>query len=34
MILEESALNISEIELFKAIENWTRAEFERRGIAF
>ncbi|KAK9511050.1 hypothetical protein O3M35_005699 [Rhynocoris fuscipes] len=32
MILEETALNISEAELFKAVESWTRAEFERRDI--
>lgn len=32
MVLEENALNISELELFKAVENWTRAEFERRDI--
>lgn len=34
MILDEDELNIeSEIQLFRAVENWIEAEFERKGLS-
>ncbi|XP_014248266.1 BTB/POZ domain-containing protein 6-B-like [Cimex lectularius] len=32
MILDEKKLSVTEVELFKAVELWTKAEFTRRGI--